>query len=65
MKELPTNRIDTGIKFFGLRIWLDSTSELETDKAAKLVFKDHYRKTAPLLMSRADVKLILEWSKGK
>jgi hypothetical protein len=57
------NKIYTGIKFFGLKVWLDSTGELEMDEAAKSVFRDDYRKTAPLEISRPDVKLILEWSR--
>lgn len=56
--------IDTGIKFFGLRIYLDSTGLPEIDNAAKSVFKDDYLKTAPLTISeREDVRLLLEWSR--
>lgn len=57
------NKIDTGLQFFGLKIWLDSTGDTEIDKAAKSVFNDDYNKTAPLNISRPDVKLILEWSR--
>ena len=59
------NQIDTGIKFFGLRILLDSTGEPEVDKAAKSVFKDDYMKTAPLTIAmRPDVQLLLSWSQA-
>lgn len=63
--EVPTNKIYTGLQFFSLKIWLDSTGEPEVDKAVKSVFKDDYYKTAPLtIRSRPDVKLLLEWSRS-
>lgn len=56
--------IDTGIKFFGLKIYLDSTNEPEVDKAAKSVFKDHYLRTAPLtIATRPDCQIMLEWGR--
>ena len=55
--------IDTNIKFFGQRVYLESTGDKKVDMALKRVFHDDYRRTAPLDMERADVKIILEWSK--
>ena len=52
--------IDTNIKFFGQRVYLESTGDKKVDMALKRVFHDDYRRTAPLDMERADVKIILE-----
>ena len=62
---MDANQIDTGIRFFGLKIWLDSTGEPEVDKAAKSVFKDHYLRTAPLtIATRPDCQIMLKWGKS-
>lgn len=42
---------------------LESTGDKEVDKAMKSIFKDDYCKTAPLSMSRADVQVVLKWSR--
>ena len=55
--------IYTGFKFFGLKIYIESTGDKEVDKAIRSTFKDDYCKTAPLSMSRADVQMVLEWSR--
>ena len=54
---------NTGIKFFSQRILIESTGNLEVDKAMKSVFYDDYNKTAPLDMSREDVQIVLRWSR--
>lgn len=61
---LPINEIEliyTGLRFFGLRIYVKSTGDAEVDAAIKTVFKDDYMKTAPLRMERRDVSLVLGW----
>lgn len=53
--------INTGIKFFGLKILLESTGDKETDKAAKTAFDAAYWVASPPA-SRPDVRKMLEWS---
>lgn len=56
--------IKTGQKFFGLKITLESTGIDEIDAALKTMFKDQYRHTAPLLISRSDCQVVLAWTRG-
>ena len=56
---VPVNEIYTGIKFFGQKIFLESSGEKETDAALKSVFWDSYHRTAPLRMMRRDVSLLV------
>ncbi|KKK77348.1 hypothetical protein LCGC14_2854530 [marine sediment metagenome] len=53
--------IFTGIRFFGQKIYIESTRDSKVDEALVSVFKDDYRKTSPLDMNRPDSKVILEW----
>ena len=54
--------IKTGLKFFNLNIWLDSTGDAKIDMAVKSIFRDDYRKTRPLALSRNDVQIVLNWA---
>lgn len=56
--------IKTGQKFFGLKIMLDSTGIDEVDAALKTMFKDQYRRTAPLSVLRPDCQVVLAWVRG-
>jgi hypothetical protein len=56
-----TSLIDTGIKFFTQRIFIESTGDEETDVALKSVFYDDYNKTSPLELRREDVQKCLAW----
>ena len=52
--------IYAGFKFFGRKIYLESTGDKDIDSALKTVFYDDYHKTRPLTISeRADVRLLL------
>ncbi len=53
--------INTGIKFFGLKVLLESSGSPEIDKAAKSTFKDSYW-LASADASRVDVRKMLAWS---
>ncbi len=53
--------INTGIKFFGLKVLLESSGNPEVDEAAKSTFKDSYW-LASADASRVDVRKMLEWS---
>lgn len=64
MNDLTENTINTGIKFFGLKILLESTGDKEIDKAAKTAFDAAYWVASPPA-SRPDVRLMLEWSKRR
>ena len=55
------NQINTGIKFFGLKVLLESSGIPEIDKAAQSVFKDSYW-LASADASRVDVRKMLKWS---
>ena len=55
----------TGLKFVGQKIFIESTGHDDVDAAIKTTFKDHYRRTAPLEMRRADVQLICKWGRGE
>lgn len=56
---IPENSIYTGSKFFNKKIFIESFGDEELDAALKSAFHDHYHKTAPLRMARADVQLLL------
>ena len=56
---IPVNSIYIGSKFFNKKIFIESFDDKELDAALKSVFYDHYRRTAPLRMARADVQLLL------
>ncbi len=58
---MTENNINTGIKFFGLKVLLESSGEREIDKAARDVFKDSYW-LAVVPAIRHDVRVLLEWS---
>jgi len=58
---MQTNTINTGIKFCGLKIMIESSGDPEIDAAIKTMFKDQYLKTAPLRMERRDVSLVIGW----
>ena len=58
---MEVNTVYTGLKFFGQKIYVESTGDAEVDTAMKTVFKDDYRRTAPLRMQRRDVSLVLGW----
>jgi len=57
--------IYTSIHFCCQKIFIESTGDKDTDKAIKSIFKDHYRKTAPLRMARNDVQIALAWRNRK
>jgi len=56
------NTINTGIKFFGIRVLLESTGDKEIDKAAKEAFGFGYW-MASLPVSRPCIRKMIEWSK--
>ena len=62
---MEADKIDTGLKFFNRKIFIESSGDKDVDKALKSTFKDDYFKTAPLEMRRTDVQLILAWSGNK
>lgn len=62
---LKVNEIYTGLKFFNKKIFIESFDNKELDAALKSVFHDHYRRTAPLRMARADVQLLLNTVRAK
>ena len=51
--------IYTGSKFLGKKIYIESFGDEELDKALKTVFDDHYHRTRPLRIERADVQVLL------
>ncbi len=53
--------INTGIKFYGIKVLLESTGEPEIDRAARDVFKDSYW-LAGVPAINWNVRLLLEWS---
>jgi len=59
------DKLFTGSKFFGLKIWIDSTGRKDVDEAMLQVFHDNYHRTAPLGMNRPVVQLVLAWSRGE
>ena len=59
-----TNKIYTGSKFFNKKIYIESFDDKELDAALKSVFHDHYHRTAPLSISRADCQLLLNSDKA-
>jgi len=62
---LPINKIATKEKFFGQKIYLESSGNKLVDESLCSVFRDHYNKTAPLTMDREDVRTILDWQAAK
>ena len=52
-------------KFFGLKVYIESSGIKEVDEALKTLFHDSNRRTAPLYMYREDVQLVLAWSRGE
>ena len=56
---MNVNTIYTGSNFFTKKIFIESFDDKELDAALKSVFHNHYHKTAPLGMARADVQLLL------
>jgi len=56
-------QIYTGSKFFGKKIFIESFGDKELDAALKSVFNDHYHRTAPLRMARADCQLLIKAKK--
>ena len=63
MKGHPV--IKTKEKLLGQRIFIESTGNDKVDEALVTIFHDDYRSTAPLEMSRPDVKLAMAWQKGE
>lgn len=57
--KVNTNLIYTGSKFFNKKIFIESFGDKELDAALKSVFHDHYHRTAPLSIGRADCQLLL------
>ena len=57
--------INTGCKFFGQKIMIESTGITKVDAALKTLFYDDYRHTAPLEMRREDSKIALAFSRGE
>jgi len=57
--------IDTGIKYFGQKIFIESTGNNMVDEALKTVFHDDFYRTAPLEMRRIDAQIVLRWSRGE
>lgn len=55
----------TGIEFCGQKIYFEATGNDKIDEAFETVFYDWVLKTAPLEMQRADVQIVLNWSKKK
>jgi len=57
--------IDTGLKYLGQKILLESSGRKDIDKALKSTFRDDYRRTAPLEIAREDVQILLKWHNKK
>lgn len=57
------NLIYTGSKFFNKKIFIESFDDKELDAALKSAFHDHYHRTAPLRVARADCQLLLNSDK--
>lgn len=57
--------IDTGLRYFGQKILLESSGRDDVDKALKSTFKDDYQRTAPLRMEREDCQIVCKWLKEK
>lgn len=62
---MTASLIKTGHDFFGQRIFLESTGNVQIDNDLKQLFGDSYSRTRPLEMSRADCKRVLAWAKEK
>jgi hypothetical protein len=57
--------ITTKERFFGLRLYLDSTGEADVDEAILSLFHDHYTGSGALEISRTDSQIVLEWNKKR
>lgn len=55
------DKISTGIKFFGQKVYLEGTDDKKVDKALKTAFKDGYWRAS---MYGSPVQVILEWQRG-
>jgi len=53
--------IDTGHKWFGQKILLESTGDQETDEALVSLFTDEWDGSGPLEISRPDSQIALAW----
>ena len=63
---LPLNQmINTGLKFFGQKIMLQSTGHDDVDAALAQLYRDDSVPSAPLAIQRADVQLVLAWNRGE
>ncbi len=56
---------DTGITFFGQKIYIASTGDDEVDAAIKTLFHDKFHRSAPLSMTRPDTKIVMAWMYDK
>lgn len=52
-------------KFFGQRLYIEKTDNPQVDEDLIVLFKDAYVDPKPLLISRADVQRIMDWTKNK
>lgn len=59
------DQIYTKLRWCGQRIYIEATDNKFVNAALVTTFKDDWRKTAPLDMSRADVKLVTAWARNK
>ena len=58
-----TETIYTGTKWLGQRVLIESSGDEDVDDALKSTFHDYLHRTRALDMWRADVKLVLEYSR--
>ncbi len=63
MADFEKQMIYTGIKYFGQKIFIESTGDELVDSALKSTFEDDYRRTGPIEIRREDVQIVLNWSK--
>lgn len=54
--------IDTGIKFCGRRVLIESSGNAQIDKDIRQIFRDDFFKSCPLSMSRGDIQRVLAYN---
>jgi len=60
---MQADRIYTGIKFFGRKVFVEGFGDEVADAALKQLFYDSYTRTRPLEMRRPESQIVLEAAK--